>query len=317
MAVDLSYVGKSGLETEKSWTSKDALLYALAVGAGAGDPSKELEFTTENSTGITQKVLPTFACIVGGALFPDGMGLPLARLLHAEMFVELLGDIPVEGRAVSTQTVEGIYDKGSGALVIGATEVLDASTRKPLARLRQGVFVRGEGGFGGDRGPSSEWAVPDHRRPDAVVTYHPLKEQALLYRLTGDRNPLHSDPEFARRAGFPAPILHGMADFGFTGRALLHEVAGSDPSLFKSMYARFSKPVQLGEPLTVQIWKTGEGALFRTLNGNAEVVLDRGRMQLTEYLGGRGSRQGALAAGFTLRDGIGIGDSGPGPGARR
>lgn len=278
MAIDVSYVGRTGTPSDRSWESKDALLYAIAVGAGHGDPSRELEFTTENSQ-VPQRVLPSFICVAAGGRLPDGFSIDMTRMLHAEMGFELHGELPTAGEVTSVTGIEGIWDKGSGALVSTSTEVVDRETGAPVARLGSGLFVRGEGGFGGDRGPKDGWTLPD-RGPDSTVEYETLPEQALLYRLTGDRNPLHSDPVFARRAGFDAPILHGMCTYGFTGRALLHEVAKSDPGSFGSMYARFSKTVPLGARLTVQIWRTDDGAVFRTLDGAGDVVLDRGRMGL-------------------------------------
>jgi acyl dehydratase len=119
---------------------------------------------------------------------------------------------------------------------------------------------------------------PPAREADHQVTYKTLPEQALLYRLSGDRNPLHSDPEFARAAGFPRPILHGLCTYGFTGRALLHTLCGSDPARFKSMEGRFSKPVFPGEALTIAMWIDGGVCLFQTKNERGEVMLDQGRM---------------------------------------
>lgn len=175
-----------------------------------------------------------------------------------------------------TGTVTGIYDKGSGALVTSETNAVDPETGDRLITSRSSVFIRGEGGFGGERGPRDEWAEPD-RAPDHKVTCPTRPEQALLYRLSGDRNPLHSDPAFAARAGFERPILHGLCTYGITGRALLHTVADSDPARFTSMSGRFSSPVFPGEPLTVSIWVDGGTALFRTVKDDGTVVIDRGR----------------------------------------
>lgn len=274
MALDLTSVGKSSDPVERSWTSTDALLYAIAVGAGQGDPSQELEFTTENSS-RPQRVLPCFICVSAGTGLPQGLTMDLTRLLHAEMGFELYGELKPEGRVHSVVTLDGIYDKGSGALVSFSTEVADAETGQPIAKIRSGLFVRGEGGFGGDRGPRDKWSLPD-RDPDETLVYPTLKEQSLIYRLTGDRNPLHSDPVFAVKAGFPAPILHGMASYGFTARGLLHAVAGSDPACFGSMYGRFTKPVSLGETLSIKVWKHDGGAVFQTVNSAGDVVIDRG-----------------------------------------
>jgi acyl dehydratase len=172
--------------------------------------------------------------------------------------------------------IVGIYDKGSGALVVVESTANLVSDGQLLFTSRSGLFIRGEGGWGGDRGPSSTFAVPD-REPDDEVTYPTRIDQALTYRLSGDRNPLHSDPKFAAMAGFPRPILHGLCTYGFTGRALLHTLCGGDPARFRSMSGRFSSPVLPGEALTIRMWRQGGGeALFQTAGPDGRVVLDAG-----------------------------------------
>ena len=277
---DLSLVGKSGKPGTGSWDSFKALLYAVAVGAGQEDPSKELEFTTENSPGIEQKVLPSFINVAGasGGL-PDGLVIDLKRLLHAEQGFTLHKPIPVEGTATGTQTITGIYDKGSGALISTSTEIVDAKG-EALATIRGGLFMRGLGGWGGERGPEESWQVPEGK-PDIEVKFQPPISQALVYRLTGDRNPLHSSPEFAKAAGFDRPILHGMCTYGYTARLLLHAVSDGDPAKFSGMFGRFSKTVLPGEPLALQVWKGSSGeSLFRTVNSETgEIKIDKGRVQ--------------------------------------
>lgn len=277
---DLSLVGKSGKPGTGSWDSFKALLYAVAVGAGQEDPSKELEFTTENSPGIEQKVLPSFINVAGasGGL-PDGLVIDLKRLLHAEQGFTLHKPIPVEGTATGTQTITGIYDKGSGALISTSTEIVDAKG-EALATIRGGLFMRGLGGWGGERGPEESWQVPEGK-PDIEVKFQPPISQALVYRLTGDRNPLHSSPEFAKAAGFDRPILHGMCTYGYTARLLLHAVSDGDPAKFSGMFGRFSKTVLPGEPLALQVWKGSNGeSLFRTVNSETgEIKIDKGRVQ--------------------------------------
>ncbi|MEV5843594.1 MaoC/PaaZ C-terminal domain-containing protein [Streptomyces sp. NPDC051985] len=267
-----------GLEWDRgshSWTSNDTILYALGVGAGADDPLAELAFTTENSHGVTQQVLPTFAVMLGGGPPPAELGeLDLARLLHADQSITLHGPLPVTGTATTTARIAGVYDKGSGALVVIESSSTDSNNGQLLAETRTGLFLRGEGGFGGDRGPSERWAPPA-RSPDHVVACRPREDQALLYRLSGDRNPLHSDPWLAARAGFDRPILHGLCTYGFTGRALLHAVCDSDPASFGGMSARFAAPVLPGQGLSVRIWDQGDTCLFQTYVGDT-VVLDRG-----------------------------------------
>ena len=282
MPINVDAVGSESEPVERSWNSKDALLYALGVGAGMTDPTGfELEFTTENSKDVTQKVLPTFAVIIGmgggGAMRNIGSFNP-AMLVHGEQAIELAGPIPVAGTVRTTSRITGIYDKGSGAVIATESTSVDAATGEARFTTRSSVFIRGEGGFGGDRGPSGPRNAPPEREPDHVVSYETRLDQALLYRLSGDRNPLHSDPEFAKLAGFPSPILHGLCSYGFTGRALLHALCGSDPQRFGSMEARFSKPVFPGDRLSVLMWVDGNEAVFRTESQRGDVVIDQGRV---------------------------------------
>jgi acyl dehydratase len=279
MALDHSVVGQPGEPQERSWTSKDALLYAVGVGAGLGDPLRELEFTTENSRGITQQVLPTFAVLIAQAAIRRNLGdFDRALLVHAEQSFELKRPLPVSGTVLTVATVTGIYDKGSGALVVTENEAVDAASGEPLVTARSGTFIRGEGGFGGERGGSEPWARPD-RPADHQVTLPTRPEQALIYRLSGDRNPLHADPKFAARGGFPRPILHGLCTYGVTGRALLHTLCGSDPARFAAMSGRFTHPVLPGDSLTISMWRSDEdsgAALFQTATADGVVVIDRG-----------------------------------------
>ena len=281
MGLDHSVVGISSEPQLRSWDSKDALLYAVGVGAGLGDPRSELEFTTENSQGIEQQVLPTFGVLIAQARGARSLGdFNHAMLVHAEQYVELHRPLPVAGTAATVSTVTGIYDKGSGALVSSENHAVDVETGEPLVTTRGGTFIRGEGGFGGERGSDPPWERPD-RAPDHTVALETRPEQALIYRLSGDRNPLHVDPKFAARGGFDRPILHGLCTYGVTGRALLHALCGSDPARFGSMYGRFSRPVWPGDTLTVSIWETGDGAaLFQTARPDGTVVIDRGRFQV-------------------------------------
>jgi acyl dehydratase len=284
MGLDHSLVGVPGEPQLRSWDSKDALLYAVGVGAGLGDPLRELEFTTENCEGIEQRVLPTYAVLVAQARPARRLGdFDPALLVHAEQAFELHRPLPVAGTVSTTATVTGIYDKGSGALITTESEAVDAETGEPLVTSTSGIFVRGEGGFGGPRGPGQSWALPD-RAPDHQVVQETRPEQALVYRLSGDRNPLHVDPKFAARGGFSQPILHGLCTYGVTGRALLQSLCGGDPGRFRSMSGRFSRPVLPGEPLTVSMWLAGDGAtaLFQTTREDGTVVIDRGLVQVRE-----------------------------------
>jgi acyl dehydratase len=200
-----------------------------------------------------------------------------AMLVHGEQAIQLHGAIPVEGTVRTVGKVTAIWDKGSGAVIETESESVDAKTGEPRFTNRSAVFIRGEGGWGGERGPSGGRNAAPERAPDHAVTYDTRGDQALTYRLSGDRNPLHSDPSFAAMAGFDRPILHGLCSYGFTGRALLHTLAGSDPARFQSMEARFSKPVLPGDSLTVSMWVDGNEAIFQTKTQRDEVVIDGGR----------------------------------------
>jgi acyl dehydratase len=275
MPIDPSAVGATGDPVKRSWDSKDCLLYAVGVGAG----TSELTFTTENTKDTPQRVLPTFAVIIGGGGAPlkqAGTFNP-AMLVHGEQGIELLDEIPPDGEIESTGKIIGVWDKGKGAVIELESESVNVATGKPLLKTFTSVFIRGEGGFGGERGPSVKFEVPA-REPDHQVVYTTREDQALTYRLSGDRNPLHSDPSFAKMGGFDRPILHGLCTYGFSGRALLHTLCGGDPARFKSMRGRFSKPVIPGDTLTICMWVDGSKCTFQTKNQNGDVVLDQGKM---------------------------------------
>ena len=274
MPINPKAVGATGNPSRRSWTSKDALLYAVGVGAG----TDELAFTTENTKDVAQRVLPTFAVIVGGGGVPmDKIGsFNPFLMVHGSQGIELLDEIPAEGEIESVGRVTGIWDKGNAAVLEFESTSTNLATGKPLLKTRMSLFCRGEGGWGGDRGPSEKITFPD-RKPDHQITYRTREDQALTYRLSGDRNPLHSDPSFAKAGGFDKPILHGLCTYGFTGRALLHALCGSDPKRFRSMDGKFSKPVYPGDALTISMWVDGKTSLFQTTNQNGVVVLDQGR----------------------------------------
>lgn len=273
MPLDPSAVGATGDPVEISWDSKDCLLYAVGIGAG----SDELAFTTENSEGITQQVYPTFPVVLGwgkGSPMRSVGGFDPALLVHGQQAITLERPMPVEGSAVMQSRIAAMYDKGKAAVVITETTLTDDVGL--LCSLRSSAFIRGAGGWGGDRGPSGPVNTPPERDPDHVVSLTTATDQAFVYRLSGDRNPLHTDPAFAARGGFPTPILHGLCSYGFTGRALLSSLCDSDPARFKHIEARFASPVIPGDTLDVRIWDAGNGeALFTTSVGD-RTVIDQG-----------------------------------------
>lgn len=284
--MDVTCVGSSVGPVQQSWTSTDCILYALGVGAGADDPTQELAFTTEHSAGVQQAVLPTFPVVVAARLreiYRHLGDVDWSQVVHGDQSITLLRPLTPDGSVQLTTRIAAVYDKGSGALV-----QLESVGRDPVAGgdvfvSRMGLFIRGAGGWGGDRGPDRPtWSVPG--APTAQVRQRTLPSQALLYRLSGDRNPLHSDPDAARRAGFSQPILHGLCTFGFAGRALLHAACGGDPTRFGSMTARFSRPVQPGNALTTRVWLDPDGnALFDVVLDDGREVLSQGRFERSDY----------------------------------
>lgn len=277
MTLDLDAVGRTSGPAEVSWTSTDALLYAIGVGAGQRDPFAELDLTTENTAGVEQAILPTYAIVLGQKAKGLRVGFgdfDRTKLVHAEQSLTLHRPLPVEGTAQLTSTVTGIYDKGAGALVATTTDGVLAGSGEPLFATTSSAFIRGEGGFGGERGSADPWSVPD-RAPDREVAVPTRPDQALLYRLSGDRNPLHSDPAFAARGGFAKPILHGLCTYGMTARTLLAAV-GAAPADLTAISGRFTAPVTPGDTLTVQVWSDGTEHRFRVTGAGAVTVLDRG-----------------------------------------
>jgi acyl dehydratase len=275
MSLDLDSVGRQSAAEPFSWTERDTLLYAVSVGAGQA-PDQELALTTENTEGVAQSVVPSFAAVVSQQVLRPSIGnFDRSKLVHAEQRFELHRPLTPAGAVISTARVADIEDKRSGALVWTETQTVDAKTGESWITSLSASFIRGEGGFGGGPSSLSQPWEPRLEAPDHEVALQLRPEQALLYRLNGDRNPLHSDPSFAERGGFERPILHGMCTFGFTCRALIATMGGR-PESMRSMGGRFTAPVLPGDSLTVQVWRHGSSASFRTLRGDGTVVIDRG-----------------------------------------
>jgi acyl dehydratase len=279
VGVDPEALGLVTPPRESSWDSTDCLIYALGVGA------TDLPFATENTEGVDQQVLPTFPVVVSaGAWTMAELGdFDRAHLVHASQSLTLDGPVATEGRVRWTTTVTGIWDKGAAALIDTETVAVDAHSGTRCWTVASSVFIRGGGGWGGQRGPSTPpWAPPG---PPEVVLRAPTRpDQALLYRLSGDRNPLHSDPAFAARAGFDRPILHGLCTYGITARLLLDALCDAEPARFVSLSGRFSQPAYPGDDLTVSVWRDDRpdgadllGAAYHTATA-AGIVIDRGRL---------------------------------------
>lgn len=246
-------VGTGLTATTFEYTDRDVMLYALGIGAS------EMEFVYERGL----KVIPSFAVIPA---FPALMGMTGAvevnpvMILHGEQSFRIHKQIPVQAKLTTAGKLSGVYDKGKGALVTVDTETKDESG-EVLFTNQSGIFVRGAGGFGGDRGPEAGNVPPD-RQPDKTVSAGTLPIQAMIYRLSGDRNPLHVDPAFAKMAGYDRPILHGLCSFGYACRAVLTEYCENDPSRFAAMSVRFSGVVFPGDTITTEMWDEGAGKII-------------------------------------------------------
>lgn len=264
-----------GLElpaTTFEYEERDVMLYALGIGA------RELPFIFEREL----KVIPTFAVIPA---FPALMGLSQGveinpvMILHGEQGFKVEKTIPTSGTLTTSGKVTGVYDKGKGALVTIESTTKDAGG-ETLFTNTSGVFVRGAGGFGGDRGPEAGNAAPD-RAPDKTVDDTTLDIQAAIYRLSGDRNPLHIDPGFAKMAGYDRPILHGLCSFGYAGRAVLAEYCDNHPERLLGLQVRFSGVVYPGDTITTEMWDEGDGkVIVQAKTQEGRVVISNAAAQI-------------------------------------
>jgi acyl dehydratase len=242
---------------EFSWTSSDVQLYHLGLGAGT-EPlnARELRYLIDE----TPQVLPTFGNVAQSfhdtrppsVRFP-GIDIELSKVLHASEGIVVAGPIPPSGTGVAVTRFTDVWDKGGAAVIWSETTVTTAHGT-PLWTQKRSIFARGEGGFGGDRGPSNTRALPDGA-PDLEISMWVMPQQALLYRLCGDRNPLHSDPEFALAAGFPKPILHGLCTYGMTCKALVDALLDGAADAVSSYSGQFTGVVFPGETLRVYVWR--------------------------------------------------------------
>lgn len=269
-------------EVRQRVTPRDAVLYALSIGFGQ-DPMEERQIPFV-STHRGPLVVPAMAVVLGHPGFwlgrPD-TGVDAVKLVHGEQEIELHAPIPAEGEVIGQTRVTGLVDKGEGkgALLYSEKRLTDAASGALLAVTRSTTFLRGDGGFGGPAGPVRPANPMPETAPDITLDLPTRPEQAFYYRLNGDDNPLHTEPELAARAGFPRPILHGLCTLGVVTHALLRELCGYDPARLRALSLRFSAPVFPGETIRTEIWRDGafrarvlERDILVVNNGKAEIA---------------------------------------------
>jgi len=278
----LDRVGARSEPARRSWEARDCALYALAQGAGWDD----LEYLSESAAGPAQKVLPTF--VLAGVMAAESASWPDPgfatgdyaphEIVHGEQALEIHAPIGPRGDVNTATRVAGIYDKGSGALVVLEVEASDSASGAPVFTATTSLFVLGHGDFGGERGPSSGGAKLPERPPDHRVETPTLPIQTLLYRHAGhDENAVHVDPAAARKAGFPEPILMGLNTLGIACRALVRTVGDSMPERLRALSGRFASPGYNGDVLATEIWQEETGARYRVVNQEGSLLIDAGR----------------------------------------
>jgi acyl dehydratase len=259
-----------------SYTERDAMFYALSIGLGA-DPVDQSELSFVYEEGL--RVFPTMALVIGwtSALNDPEFGIERGKQVVSGLTIDCCGTLQPEGRLISRTRIDDVLDAGTGALV-NVRRTLSTNEGATLAAIVTSMFIRGAGNFGGPAVPSQPPFEPPAEPPHVICDLPTALNAALLYRLNGDRNPLHADPEFAQRVGFARPILHGQATFSLATHALLRSLAAYDVQRLKRVEARFVQPFYPGETLRTRAWVTGTEVVFRSWSLERDViVLDRGR----------------------------------------
>jgi acyl dehydratase len=272
------------IETTHELTVRDTILYALGVGVGVDDPTDagDLQYVYEEGL----KALPTMAVVLTYPGFwqkqPE-YGMTWQKILHGEQSIEIhKAPLPVTGKFRGVTKIDEIYDKGAdkGAIMLHSRRVYNEAGEH-IATTRQSSFLRGDGGFGGKADGAPKPHASPERAPDVKAHASSPKNQALLYRLSGDYNPIHVDPKVAKQAGFDRPILHGLGTYGAVGRALVRALCEDQPERLRRMDVRFSSPVYPGETFEIDIWHEAAGkAAFRVRVAERDVVvLQNGYME--------------------------------------
>jgi len=269
-------------DVEQHFTQRDTMLYALGVGLGA-DPCDEsqLRFVYERNL----VALPTMAIVLcsPGPVDGEDTGITRSHVLHGEQGFAIMRPLPVEGSIVGHTKITSVIDKGidRGALILTQTTVRDQASGEAVCTLTSTSFCRADGGFGGPSGPVRDPHKVPERAPDFTCDLPTLPQAALIYRLSGDYNPLHAEPGYAKKAGFDRPILHGRCTFGVVGHALLKTCCAYEPAKLKSMEGRFSSPVYPGETIRTQMWVDGAIVSFRaTIPARNVTVISNGRAEI-------------------------------------
>ena len=265
-----------GLEFEPvpvKWNDNDIMLYNIAVGC---TPDNDLDYLYE---GKGPRVVPSYGVIPGMTCLAglnQHVDINLMMILHGEQSIEVLRPIPARVKnGIAQGSISEVWDKGKAAVIGVDCEVSDDDG--PILRTHSTIFVREAGDFGGDRGPSSAGVnQPPDSEPDFIVTYNTLPQQGALYRLTGDRVPLHIDPEFAKMAGYDKPFMHGLCTYGFVCRAIVESCCNGDPDNFVGLAGRFADQVWFGDSIITKIWKTGDGnAIIQAETQTGAVVISQ------------------------------------------
>ena len=258
-------MSKVELDLPFSYTDADAMLYALSIGMGR-DPmdARELPFVYEQGKGRGPRTVPTLATVLVPDMFPRDLGWDYTQVLHSEQRMQLYRPLPPAAELLINKRVVDAFDRGPklGALILLEAEGRLAADDTVLFTLGCTVVARGDGGFGGPKGKGIPPHRPPRREPDLSCDIDTRADQALLYRLTGDRNPLHVDPARARAIGFERPILHGLCTFGIACRAIMQTICDNDDTLIREFDARFSAPVLPGDTITTDMWQDGNVVSF-------------------------------------------------------
>ena len=283
MALDYdTLMSKVEIDLPFSYTDADSMLYALSVGMGT-DPLDERELDYVYEQGVPLKTVPTLATVLVPEMFPVGLGWDYSQILHSEQRLRLFRPLPPAADLLINKRVVDAFDRGTrgGALILLEAEGRLASDDTVIFNMGCSIVARGDGGFGGPRGKGIPPHRPPHREPDLSCDITTRADQALLYRLTGDRNPLHADPKQAQEVGFERPILHGLCTFGIACRAVLQTICDYDYTLVEEFDARFSAPVLPGDTITTDMWQDGNVVSFTcSVKERDALVLRNGKCTL-------------------------------------